>query len=498
MFLADLAESLQAHRNEPAFLIEGRAHSYDQLIGAIQKVRHAVRQRVPATEHVVALVANDDLLTYASIIALWFEGKAYTPLAPSSPPDRNRRILKSSGASILLSSGTMPDVVPEERIVRTEALPAAIIDDWERPAGTADELAYLLFTSGTTGQPKGVPITVGNLSAFLEAHAALGAVPGKGDRCLQMFELTFDLSVVSYLLPLLRGACVCTVPRDAIKYAAIAELIEDHRVTHALMVPSIINLMRPYLHEVDASSLEFSLFCGEALPEQLAQDWAACASNATILNVYGPTEHTIYCTHYAYERNGANKSHHGVLCIGKAMAGSQLVVRDEGGRLHARDAEGELCLSGAQLTPGYWNDTERTEAAFFTTEYDGKRTRFYLTGDHCRIDGDGDILYLGRADQQVKVQGYRVELQEIEHHARVFLAGPQAVALAIPNLDGNTEIALVIETAAAMDKAPLIEHLRQCIPAYMVPQHVRFIGTFPLNVNGKTDRKALRDQLFGT
>ncbi|MBK8497437.1 MAG: amino acid adenylation domain-containing protein [Flavobacteriales bacterium] len=498
MFLADLSESLHTHRNEPALLIEGTAYSYGQLSGAIMQVRHAVRQHVPATERVVALVANDDLLTYASIIALWFEGKAYTPLAPSSPPDRNRRIFESSGASILFSSDAPPDILPEELVLRTDKLSAARIDDMEQRASSADELAYLLFTSGTTGQPKGVPITMGNLSAFLEAHAVLGAVPVKGDRCLQMFELTFDLSVVSYLQPLLHGACVCTVPKDAIKYAAIAELIEDHRVTHALMVPSIINLMRPYLHEVDASSLRFSLFCGEALPEQLARDWAACASNASILNVYGPTEHTIYCTHYAYERNGANKAHHGVLCIGKAMAGSLLVVRDGDGRLHEHSAEGELCLSGAQLTPGYWNDAQRTEAAFFSTEYQGRLTRFYLTGDLCRIDPDGDILYLGRTDQQVKVQGYRVELPEIEHHARRYLAGPQAVALTITNASGNTEIALVIESTNGIPKSELIDFLRHQLPAYMVPAHVLHVAAFPLNANGKTDRKALRQQLFGT
>lgn len=496
MFLHDLAASLHAHRTRPAFHIEGASHTYADLIAAITRIRVHVRNVAAENERVIGIVANNDLDTYASIIACWFEGRAYMPLAPGTPVERNNQVIAGSGVLTLLASATTELLVPGGKVHRTDALHRSAHEDLNIPTASESDLAYLLFTSGTTGQPKGVPITLGNLGGFLRANVALGAVPEAGDRCLQMFELTFDLSVVSYLLPLLHGACVYTVPKDSIKYAAIAEIIEDHAITHALMVPSIINFMRPYLPEVNAGSLRYSLFCGEALHADLAAAWAACASNATIMNVYGPTEHTIYCTHTTYQRGGPNKEHHGVWSIGRAMQGSLLVVRDENGGLHERDAEGELCLSGLQLTPGYWNDPQRTAEAFFHAERSGHEVRFYRTGDLCRIDADGDILYMGRLDQQVKVQGYRVELAEIEHYAQQFLNGPRAVALAVVNATGNTEIGLVVETDGEVATLELTGHLRHRLPAYMVPTLIKRVPAFPLNVNGKTDRKALHRQVF--
>ena len=148
------------------------------------------------------------------------------------------------------------------------------------------------------------------------------------------------------------------------------------------------------------------------------------------------------------------------------------------------------------MTPVYWNDPEKTAKAIFILERDGQRKRFYRTGDLCTMDTEGDVLYLGRLDHQVKIQGYRVELAEIEHHARTFLERTNAVALAVGNALGNQEVALAIE-GSEHDTKPLLAHLRAQLPAYMIPTRLRFVDTFPLNTNGKTDRKALQ-ALFTT
>jgi D-alanine--poly(phosphoribitol) ligase subunit 1 len=486
--IADLLTSMERHRELPAFWIDGSFHSYAALSAAVSRIRRAIREGTAPDERIIGLVANDDLETYASIIAIWWEGRAYLPFAPATPIERNQGIIAESGMRSLLSSEPTELSAPSATIA-TRGLPDTDGDPVRKPGSGAD-LAYLLYTSGTTGKPKGVPITHGNLQAFCDAFAKLGVNMRSGDRCLQMFELTFDLSVMSYLIPLLHGACVYTVPKDEIKYTFIAGMLEDHRITHALMVPSIINYLRPYFDEINAPGLVHSLFCGEALGCEVAQEWARCVPNARVLNVYGPTEHTIFCTHYSLPSQGA-KSMHGMLSIGRPMEGSVIVVRDEEGRLHERSAAGELCLAGPQLTTGYWKNPERNGASFFTAEHGGAPVRFYRTGDLCSIDADGDILYIGRLDQQTKVQGYRVELAEVEHHARECLEKHNAVAVGVTNKLGNTEIALFVEGGDEEDARTVISGLRRRLPAYMVPTIVRRIGVFPLNANGKTDRRAL-------
>ena len=487
--LAQLEAAFTHHAGRPAFCIAGVDHSYAQLGAAVSRIRQAIQNEMPSAEIVMGVVANDDLLTYAALLALWMEGRAYLPLNPEAPKERNAVIAARAGIRSLLTS----DGNAQEMALRAfdlsalpDAAPFAPIGD---PA--PDQLAYVLFTSGSTGEPKGVPITHGNLATFLRGFDALGVPFTAQDRCLQMFELTFDLSVMSYLVPLLRGACVYTVPKNEIKYGYIAELLEDKAITVALMVPSIINYLRPYFEEINAPTLHTSLFCGEALPVDVTMEWSRCVPNARIRNVYGPTEHTIFCTEYVFDRQGDNKAVNGVLSIGKAMVGTDLIIVDEERKVLAAGEKGELCLGGGQMTPGYWNDAEKTGKAIFQLERDGRMERFYRTGDLCTMDADGDVLYLGRLDHQVKIQGYRVELAEIEHHARNFLQRANAVALAVGNAMGNNEVALAIE-GREHDTKPLLAYLREQLPAYMVPTRLRFVESFPLNTNGKTDRKALQ------
>jgi acyl-coenzyme A synthetase/AMP-(fatty) acid ligase len=309
-----------------------------------------------------------------------------------------------------------------------------------------------------------------------------------------MFELTFDLSVMSYLVPLLKGACTYTIPKDKIKFNYIFELMDEHGLTAALMVPSILQYLRPYFDEIDAPKMKYSLFCGEALPLDVTEEWSKCLPNAEISNVYGPTENTIFCTSYVFNRQKENKDHNGILCIGKPMAGVETVIVDNDNNILPKGEKGELCLAGKLLTPGYWKNEEKNKEAFFVTDCNNKPTRFYKTGDLCVEDPNGDYMYLGRIDFQTQIQGYRVELSEVEFHVKAFLDKINAVAIAFTNKIGNTEIGLVIESNE-MDLKKLFDYLKEKLPSYMIPTQTRFEKTFPLNINGKTDRKVLK-QLF--
>ncbi len=378
-----------------------------------------------------------------------------------------------------------PPVFEGVSVVRTDLLPAhrKILP----PKGESEDAnAYLLFTSGTTGRPKGVPISRRALLAFADAFERMGFNLGSEDRCLQMFELNFDLSVMAYLMPLLKGACVYTVPKNEIKYTYIHGLLEDHAITVALMAPSILHFLRPYFDEVHCPALRVNLFCGEALPLDVVSEWAKCAPNARIINVYGPTEHTIFCTEMEYHRKGLNKERNGVMAIGKPMHGTRLAIIDEDHNALPNGKVGELCLAGPQATAGYWNDPLRNEASFISLN----GLRFYRTGDRCLIDQDGDAMYLGRVDHQVKVQGFRVELAEVEHHAKQVLQKRNLVAVAVPNSQGITEIAVVLEGESA-DAQTFTRALRATLPPYMVPSKLLNLDRLPLNTNGKVDRPVI-------
>jgi len=476
--------SLSKFSNKNSFCIGERFYTYKDLSLTISKIRKAIQKSKFESSN-IGLVANDDIETYAAIFAIWLEGCAYVPLHPNQPISRLLEIISQAEIDLIINSGAHYNfnktTIMSSHLVFDELL----LKGREIPESA---LAYILFTSGSTGKPKGVPISRKNVGAFVEAFWDIGYQIDENDGILQPFDLTFDLSVMSYLIPLLRGACTYSVPHDQIKYSYIAQLLEDHSLTVALMVPSTIRFLRPYFDELDLPALKYSLFCGEALQLDLTAEWSKCAPNAVIDNVYGPTENTIFCSHYRYIKDGKNKSHNGILSIGKSMTSGEMIVVNEN-NIEVQDGEqGELCLSGNQLTQGYWNNPEKNKETFFI---DDKGRFFYKTGDICYKDSDGDFMFSGRLDHQVKVQGFRIELGEIEHHASEFLHGKNSVALPYQNSNDNTEIALFIEDKA-LDKNELISFLKSRMPHYMVPSKIFLEEIFPLNSNGKTDRNKLK------
>jgi non-ribosomal peptide synthetase component F len=301
-----------------------------------------------------------------------------------------------------------------------------------------------------------------------------------------MFDLTFDLSLMSYCVPLTLGACVYTVPPEGIKYMEIYRLLEDHELTCALVVPSILAHLRPYFPEIRLPKLRYSLFCGEALYDDLVTEWSECVPAARVQNVYGPTEATIFCLAYDCDRGVPHKSTNGIVSIGKPMDGVGILLVDDARRPVAPGEKGELCLRGDQLTPGYWNNPEKNREAFF--EHEGEV--YYRSGDLCWQDADGDVMYSGRADHQVKIQGFRVELSEIEHHARELTGIKHLAAVTCPDSAGNVTLHLFFEGAAEQIPA-LLAGLRTKLPAYMIPARTVNLDALPLNVNGKIDRPAL-------
>ena len=452
----------------------------------------------------IGVLTGDDMHTYASLLAIMAVGAAYVPLNRKNPVERNQRVIESAALDLVLAARPGPEIEALEtampscfEVLYTEGLRS---DQRLRVARVRpDDLVYLFFTSGTTGIPKGVPIRHKNLDAFMGAllgDSSYGFVPE--DRFLQMFELTFDLSVMSWLAPLCIGASCHVVPETGIQSLNIVRILDEHDISVALMVPSVLSYLRRYFEELEFPKLRHSLFCGEALSHQLTVEWAACLPSAEIRNVYGPTEATIFCTEFRWqEAPSAEQSVNDIVPIGKPTGATTALVVDESGRAVAQGERGELCLLGAQLAEGYWQDESRSAAVFVELEQGGLRQRAYRTGDICFVNDSGNFVYCGRADAQVQIDGHRVELSEVEHYARAFLDGGNAVAVPVRADDGRQEFVLFLESADELERLAQ-DHLRSKVPSYMIPKRVISVASFPLNLNGKVDRKDLLGQYLKT
>ena len=332
-------------------------------------------------------------------------------------------------------------------------------------------------------------ISRGNIAAFMDSFWATGINVDSEDKCLQTFDLPFDVSVQGFLVALTRGACCYTVPYGVVKYMYVAGLIQKHGITFGAMAPSMLTYLRPYFDEFDASSMKTCILTAEACPVDLMEDWYKCAPNVRIYDFYGPTEATVYCTCYKLSKDETNLSLNGIVSIGKPLKNVKAIIIDENNIVVDGQEKGELCVAGRQVTCGYWNNKEKNEASFFVYESE----RYYRTGDLCYYDVTGNIMYSGRIDQQAKIQGYRVELGEIEYHVREFYGREKrAIAVAFLNAQGLTEIAMFIESIKE-DTNALTAYLEKKIPQYMIPSRYIYVESFPLNKSEKIDRVALKE-----
>ncbi len=485
-----ILKSIKDFSGSNAFCINHEFFTYEQFGQATLKIQKEL-QVVAAGEKFIGIITNDDLETYASIIAIWLEGKAFIPLHSLQPLNRSLEIIEQVELKIVLDSLGLVDF-EECSVINTSALNNVSGEVSFVSEISELELTYILFTSGTTGKPKGVTINRENITAFVKAFQKAGINLDENDRCLQCFDLTFDVSVQSYLIPLLSGACIYTIPTSQIKFMYAYELLEDYQLTFGAMAPSMLRFLRPYFSEINIQSMRCCIVTAEASPADLIAEWHDCIPNADIYDFYGPTEATIYCTYYKIDFSKGIKSYNGLLSIGKPMDGMKTLIIDEEMKILEDGIKGELCISGKQLTQGYWQNDIINRNAFFDISVDGAYERFYHTGDLCYIDEEGDILYSGRIDSQAKIQGYRVELGEIEFHAREYLEGRNAVAIPFVGSSGNTEISLIIESKD-LNLKNLDKHLKSKMPNYMIPSIYRNVEVFPINTNGKIDRNNLKN-----
>jgi amino acid adenylation domain-containing protein len=476
--------------------------TYGELWHEVQALRVRMRETMAVLPQHIGLLTGDDRATYVALLAILAEGRTYVPLNAQHPADRHTVILEDAEIELVLGSRQLDALAqalqtqPNRKWLEVKLGAATQITDVPPVPVTESQRAYILYTSGSTGKPKGVPIHYAQLDAFLRMKLESGLYTfTPEDRFLQMFELTFDLSVMCTLLPLCVGASIWVVRRsEGMLYLNVLDMLEAGPVTVALMVPSILAYLQPYFAEIQLPELRLSLFCGEALPHQLALGWSACVPNAQIENVYGPTEATIYCSRYVWQEGPAEReSENGVVPIGLALPGMHLAVVNEQGEPQEPGQSGELVLYGPQVTTGYWNNDEKTTAAFHHWPHIWPYGPVYRTGDRAHQNSQGNFVYEGRMDTQVKVDGFRVELGEIEHHIRTFTQ--TACAVLAVEAGKTTTLHAFIERFTEERKPELLGYLQSKLPPYMLPRQLHLLPLLPLNSNGKVDRPQLRSLL---
>jgi amino acid adenylation domain-containing protein len=482
-----LLDALKQNAERPVFLFGETYFNYRQLSNRVSQLQFYFLKNNPGAQS-IGIIANNDFDTYAAIVACICSGITYVPIEPTHPDERNNHVVELSSLDIIYCSdpASLSKNFYQQHVLKI--LPQVFeTNNFQEPfLKSSSNPVYILFTSGTTGLPKGVPITVQNLSAFVFNIDRIGIKVTNEDRFLQAFDLTFDASVFSYLIPLLYGACIYPLRKGPVKYIPAIELIETNAITHVFTVPSFIGYLEPFFKEINLPTVKHWIFCGEALQTKHVEGWQRCLPNAKIFNHYGPTEATVFCTSYLCNSE-VIKDENGIICIGKPFDGTFFVLFDDGNNpVNENFTIGELCIAGRQLTSGYVNNARENQVKFF--EYDG--LIYYRTGDLCLKDSSGDYFFKGRNDSQIKINGFRVELCEIEYVAQKINGVKEAVAI-FDNLEGSDRIILFLVGEVMFAKSEVLSFLEKDLPDYMLPAEVTFIKGIPYNLNGKTDKKRL-------
>ncbi|MBW4676162.1 MAG: amino acid adenylation domain-containing protein [Desmonostoc geniculatum HA4340-LM1] len=479
--------------NNIGITFEDQQITYSELNTRANQLAHYLQKIGVGAEIIVGICVERSFEMVVGLLAVLKAGGAYLPLDSQLPKERLAFMLENAQVSVLLTQEKLVTVLPEHRVN------LVIIDaDWQEidkqdkcnPTSqvTTQNLAYVIYTSGSTGRPKGVQILHSAVVNFLHStRQTLQLV--EQDILLSVTTLSFDIAVLEIFLPLIIGARVVIVSRGV---AADAIQLSDALTKSAATVMQATPATWQMLVEAGwQGNSQLKILCGgEALPRNLAnQLLQRCAS---LWNLYGPTETTIWSTAYKVETESS------IVPIGRPLANTQIYILDQHGQLVPVGIAGELHIGGAGLARGYLNQPELTTQEFIFNHFsDEPGTRLYKTGDLARYLPNGDIEYLGRIDYQVKLRGFRIELGEIEAVLSQHLAVKQAVVLLQEDKIDNQQIVAYI--VSRNQQIPTISDLRnflkQNLPDYMIPSDFVLLETLPLTPNGKVDRRRLSTQV---
>lgn len=494
-----------AHPDRPAVCFaDGTELTYAALDDLAARVTAILRGAGVRRGAVVALFVEKSPLAYAAMLACLRLGAPYVNLDRTSPAERLGRILDRCRPAVLIVDEAPPaDLAAILDTLGTTVLgpgldPGACAPDRleDLPPPTGASPAYLMFTSGSTGFPKGAVISHAALLNFHRwAVDTFSLTPE--DRLTNVNPLYFDNSVFDFYASLLSGACLCAFTRDETREArALVRKVEAAGCTVWFSVPSMLMFLTT-MRAIPAGglpALRVVAFGGEGYPKpEMRKLYDLIGGHARLVNVYGPTECTCICSsHPIGEADFADMD--GLATLGRMAPNFDFLILDDQDRPVAPGETGELCLLGPQVGLGYWRDPDRTAAAFVPNPLnDAYREVMYRTGDLVREDANGDIWFRGRKDNQIKHMGYRIELEEVDAALYALPGVNEAAAAYVRRRAAFGHIVAAVAGGPGLSEETVKDALRRRLPPYMIPDRVTVVEYLPKNQNGKISRLAVAE-----
>ncbi len=500
-----------------AVRISGQSLTYSQLMGRINRLAQVLIDQGVHRGDRVGIYLNKSLESAVALYGIMQAGAAYVPLDPFAPIARLRFVIQDCGIEHLITKETKLEQLSEllaqpsgvkcvigvgaqpelpERCFTWDEIYSAPVDTPPGVGITEQDLAYILYTSGSTGDPKGIMHTHRSGLSFAEWGATTYGLTHE-DRLSNHAPLHFDLSTFDFFAGALAGACTSIIPEALTKFpASLSKLMQDERISVWYSVPyALIQLLqRGNLASRDLSALRWVLFAGEVFPTKHLRELMAQLPQARFSNLYGPTE-TNVCTYYHVDQLPPDSDE--PIPIGR-------ICENDGGLVVNADNEpvppgevGELLITGGTVMHGYWGQPEKTERGFYRRKTDSLSEEiFYRTGDLVQLQADGNYKYLGRKDRQIKTRGYRVELDEIETALLSYELIEEAAVYPIPDGEGSNliEAAVIPKQNVNLTSAELETHLAKRLPSYAIPAKIIITADFPRTSTGKINRRELQAQ----